>query len=175
MNLADLAITPAGTVLAIDSAAGRLLMLDPAATSLELVVQLESSIRSDQRRVDKRRGHRLRRARGRASLRVDRRDERRSPRVSAANGVQFGRIERIRWHRNALIAVQIDDDGSRRVVRFDLNRSGRTVVAATALDTTIPAAGGPTFATVAGDELSYLGGRRRRPSAQFIIRRLRLP
>ncbi len=171
LNLADLAITPSGTVLAIDSAAGRLLMLKPAATSLELAVQLKvqtaTSVTSTNDEDIVYVAHQT------GIVRVDRRTKAVAT-VSAASGVQFGRIERLRWHRNALIAVQIADDGSRRVVRFDLNRSGRRVVAATDLDTTIPAAAGPTFATVTGDELSYLVVDAR-PSAQFIIRHLRLP
>jgi hypothetical protein len=172
LNLADLAVTPSGTVLAIDSAAGRLLMLRPNASSLELAVQLKvqaaTSVAATNDEDIAYVAHQT------GIVRVDRRTKAVAS-VSAASGIQFGRIERLRWHRNALIAVQIADDGSRRVVRFDLNRSGRTVVAAIDLDTTIPAAAGPTFATVTGDELSYLVVDAEHPPTEFIIRRLRLP
>ncbi len=169
LNLADLAVTPSGTVLAIDSAAGRLLMLRPNAAALELAVQLKVQAATSVTATGDEDIVYV--AHGAGVVRVDRRTKT-VANVSAASGIQFGRIERIRWHRNALIAVQIADDGSRRVVRLDLNRSGRTVVAATDLDTTIPAAAGPTFATVTGDELSYLVAD---ASTQIIIRRLRLP
>jgi hypothetical protein len=172
LNLTDLAVTPGGTVLAIDNANGRLLMLKPNAAGLEPVVQLKVdgatsvTATSDEDIVFV--------AHEAGIARVDRRTKTVSN-VAASSGIQFGRIERLRWHRNRLIAVQVTDDGTRRVVRFDLNRSGRSITAATELDAKIPAAAGPTFATVAGDELSYLVVENDGSSAQFTIRRMRLP
>ena len=172
LNLTDLAVTPGGTVLAIDNASGRLLMLKPNAPGLEPAVQLKVdgatsvTATSDEDIVFV--------AHEAGIVRVDRRTKTVS-RVAASPGIQFGRIERLRWHRNGLIAVQVTDDGTRRVVRFDLNRSGRSITAATELDAQIPAAAGPTFATVAGDELSYLVVENDGSSAQFTIRRMRLP
>jgi hypothetical protein len=172
LNLTDLAVTPGGTVLAIDNAGGRLLMLKPNAPGLEQVVQLKVdgatsvTATSDEDIVFV--------AHEAGIVRIDRRTKTVSN-VAASSGIQFGRIERLRWHRNRLIAVQVTDDGTRRVVRFDLNRSGRSITAATELDAKIPAAAGPTFATVAGDELSYLVVENDGSSAQFTIRRMRLP
>jgi hypothetical protein len=172
LNLADLAVTPAGNVLAIDSGESRLLMLKPNSQDVELVAQLKvqdaSSVAatSDEDIVYV--------AHGAGIVRVDRRTKSVS-KVTASAGIQFGRIERLRWHRNALVAVQLADDGTRRLVRFDLNRSGRAVTAATTLDTTIPAAAGPTFATIAGDEVSYLIVETAGDTTQFTIRRLHLP
>jgi hypothetical protein len=159
-------------VLAIDSASARLLMLKPNAPGLEQVVQLEVegatsvTTTSDEDIAFV--------AHGAGIVRVDRRTKAVS-KVSASSGIQFGRIERLRWHKDKLIAVQVADDGTRRVVRFDLNRAGRSITAATELDATIPAAAGPTFATVAGDELSYLVVENEGSSTQFTIRRMRLP
>src|SRR5262245_4683884 len=172
LNLTDLAVTPGGIVLAIDSASGRLLMLKPNAPGLEQVVQLKVdgatsvTATSDEDIVFV--------AHDGGIVRVDRRTKTVSN-VAASSGIQFGRIERLRWHRNKLIAVQVADDGTRRVVRFDLNRAGRSITAVTELDAKIPAAAGPTFATVAGDELSYLVVENDGSSAQFTIRRMRLP
>jgi len=172
LNLTDLAVTPGGTVLAIDSASGRLLMLRPNAPGLEPVVQLKVegatsvTATSDEDIVFV--------AYEAGIVRVDRRTKAVS-KVMASPGIQFGRIERLRWHKNKLIAVQVADDGTRRVVRFDLNRAGRSITAATELDAKIPAAAGPTFATVAGDELSYLVVENEGSSTEFTIRRMRLP
>jgi hypothetical protein len=172
LDLADLAVTPAGTVLAIDSASSRLLMLKPSARGLEPVVKLKVDGASSVTATDDEDvvfvAHKA------GIVRVDRKTKA-VTNVSPGSGIQFGRIERLRWHRNSLIAVEVVDDGSRRVVRFDLNRSGRSITAATELDTKIPAAAGPTFATVAGDELSYLVVENEGSTAQFTIRRLHLP
>jgi hypothetical protein len=172
LNLTDLAVTPGGTVLAIDGASGRLLTLKPNAAGLEQVVQLKVdgatsvTATSDEDIVYV--------AHDAGIVRVDRRTKAVSN-VAASSGIHFGRIERLRWHRNKLIAVQAADDGTRRVVQFDLNRAGRSITTATELDAKIPAAAGPTFATVAGDELSYLVVENDGSSAQFTIRRIRLP
>jgi len=172
MNLVDLAVTPAGHVLAIDAAAGRLLTLRPGGTTLEVSVRLPASgVTSVAATGDEDIAY-VSHAAG--ISRVDRHAKTVAD-VAAGKGVQFGRIERIRWHRNALIAVQTGDDGVRRVVRFDLNRTGRTVTAVTPLDTTIPMAGGPTFATIAGDELCYLIAEGDGSGTQLSIRRLKLP
>jgi hypothetical protein len=182
LNLVDLAVTPSGTVLALDSTDGRLLMLRPNAAKVELVlalnIQAASSVATTNDEDVVYVAHEA------GIVRVDRRTKS-IVNVSAPSGITLGRIERLRWHRHALIAVQAADDGSRRVVRLDLGRSGRSVVTSTDLDKTIPAAAGPTFATVTGDELTYLvmeneagkgsGDSRTESGAEFIIRRLRIP
>ena len=172
LNVVDLAITAAGNLLAIDSASSRLLMLKPNGAGLEPIVKLKvdgaSSVTATNEEDIVFVAHNA------GIVRVDRRTKSVTA-VSAGSGIQFGRIERLRWHRNSLIAVQVEDDGSRRMVRFDLNRSGRSITAATELDAKIPAAAGPTFATVAGDELSYLVVENEGSTAQFTIRRMRLP
>ena len=172
LNLVDLGITPAGTVLAIDSTSSRLLTLKPNGSALEPVVRLKvtgaSSVTATNDEDIVFVSHDA------GIVRVDRRTKA-VANVSAGSGIQLGRIERLRWHRNSLIAVEAEADGSRRVVRFDLNRSGKSITAVTDLDAKIPAAAGPTFATVAGDELSYLVVENGGSTAQFTIRRLRLP
>jgi hypothetical protein len=45
--------------------------------------------------------------------------------LSVPHGVSIARLERIRTHRNSLIAVAVDVDGSRRILRLDLNTQGQ--------------------------------------------------
>jgi hypothetical protein len=173
MELVDLAVTPGGSILALDAAGGRLLRLAPSASTLKLVLRMDveapasvaATANEDVVYV----------AHGGGISRIDVKSAAVEA-VKAAPGIDLGRIERIRSHRNALVAVQRDAAGSRRVVRLDLNRSGRAVTAATIIDASIPPATGPTFATISGDDLCYLvaaGGSAEQP-AEFVIRRIRL-
>jgi hypothetical protein len=76
--------------------------------------------------------------------------------VSTPAGIDLRRLERIRWHRNTVVGVQASDDGTTRVVRLRLNRAGTAVTDAAVIDASLRADSGPTFATIAGDELYYL-------------------
>jgi hypothetical protein len=76
-------------------------------------------------------------------------------RVAAPRSVSLAHLERIRLGGHALIAVRADDDGSRRLIRLDLNANGRAITQATTLAGSVPAAG-QTFVTISGDELVYL-------------------
>jgi hypothetical protein len=76
--------------------------------------------------------------------------------VTAPAGIVLTGLERILWDRGAVIAIEAAPDGSRRVIRFQLNRTGRAVTEATVIDAFSPSTAGPTFATIAGDELYYL-------------------
>jgi hypothetical protein len=152
VTLVDLAVTPAGAVLVLDSTGRQLLVLRSGGTSLERVMRID--------------------AREPASLaaggddgiayvahrdgveRIDLR-ARTAARVSAPSSVSLAHLEQIRWRRHALIAVRVDDDGARRIIRLDLNANGRAVTQATTLEGLGPIAG-QTFVTVSGDELVYL-------------------
>jgi hypothetical protein len=153
LKLIDLAVSPAGDILALDGAGSRLLVLRPGGSTLEpvlrMAIQAPTSVAAtgDERIVYV--------AHGAGVSRVDLKAGA-TTLVTAPPGLELGRIERIRWHRNTLLAAQTDADGSRRIVRLELNTSGRAVTAATIVDASIPAAAGPTFVTVSGDELSYL-------------------
>jgi hypothetical protein len=63
-------------------------------------------------------------------------------------------VHQLRWHRNALIAVVADEE-ARRIVRLDLNASGRGIKRATTLDASAPIAADGSL-TIAGDDLLYL-------------------
>jgi hypothetical protein len=176
----DLAVTSAGAVLALDSAGRQLLMLRPGATTLERVVRFETqeptAVATGEDEAVAYVAHRD------GVLRVDLR-ARTATRLTAPSAVSLDRFERIRRRDRSLIAVRVDEDGTRRLIRLDLNGGGRRVARATAL------AGadritGPVFVTFVGDDLVYLaddaaGGEAASPvdassPAEFVVYRLRL-
>jgi hypothetical protein len=152
VRLVDLAVTPAGSVLVLDTAGPQLFVLHPADTSLESSVRIAANepasvaAGSDERTAYV--AHRD------GVSRIDLR-ARTATRVKAPKGISLARLERIRSYRNALIAVATDRDGSRRIVRLDLNASGTAVTQAMPIESSLPAAG-ETSVTISGDELLYL-------------------
>jgi hypothetical protein len=152
VRLVDLAVTPAGSVLVLDTAGPQLFVLHPGETSLESSVRIAANepasvaAGSDERTAYV--AHRD------GVSRIDLR-ARTATRVTAPKGISLARLERIRSYRNALIAVALDGDGARRIVRFDLNASGTAVTHATPLESSLPAAG-ETSVTISGDDLLYL-------------------
>jgi len=176
--LADLAVTAAGAVLVIDSASRQLLVLRPGASALERVVTLDAAGPASVTASDDRTVYVAHRD---GVSRIDLRSKTATP-LTAASRIPLGRLERIRWRDRALIAVRAEDDGSRSIVRLDLNDSGRAVVRATTLESI--AAAGPVFLTFWGDELVYLADRANHatdipqtdapPPAEFTAYRLRL-
>jgi len=179
VTLVDLAVTPAGAVLALDSMGGQLLELRPGGTALERIIKLDAGEPASLAAGDDEGiayvAHRD------GVSRIDLR-ARTAARVTAARSISLAHLERIRWSRRALIAVRIEDDGSRHIVRLDLNASGRTVTKATILGEAVPATG-QTFVTISGDELVYLAdgdgaadgsSRGATAVAQFIAYRVRL-
>jgi len=177
--LVDLAVTAAGAVYALDSATPQLLVLRPGATALERVMRLDVrapaslAVGSDEGIAYV--------AHGDGVARVDLRARTAAP-LTAQSSNALDRLERIRWNARSLVAIRLDEDGSRRIIRFDLNSSGRAATQATTLERSAPILG-PTFLTFAGDQLVYLGdgasadgsqpATATRP-AQFVAYRLRL-
>ena len=101
--------------------------------------------------------------------------------VTAPEGIALGGFEWIRWHRNALVGVQVLPDGSRHVVRLQLNQ-GRAVTSATVIEASLSRDAGPTFATLSGDDVYYLvtqqGDSPTTPGARVmnvVVKRIRLP
>ena len=152
VRLVDLAVTPAGSVLVLDAAGPQLFVLHPGETSLESSVRIAANepasvaAGSDERTAYV--AHRD------GVSRIDLR-ARTATRVTARKGISLARLERIRSYRNALIAVALDGDGARRIVRFDLNASGTAVTHATPLESSLPVAA-ETSVTISGDDLLYL-------------------
>jgi hypothetical protein len=152
VNLVDLAVTQAGAVLVLDATSRQLLVLRSGVATLERVLKIDAeepaSLAAGGDDGIAYVAHRD------GVSRIDLRS-RTASRVAAPKGVSLTRLERIRWRRNALIAVQVDGDGSRRIVRLDLNASGSAVRQATTLEVSVPAAD-QAFVTISGDELVYL-------------------
>jgi hypothetical protein len=152
VTLVDVAVGPAGAVLILDSRTPQLLVLRSGGTSLERVARLDA-----QEPVSVTAGgddgvafvaHRD------GVSRIDLRSRTVSA-VVAPNGLSLGHLERIRWWNNGLIAVQVDADGSRRIIRLEMNARGNGITQVTRLEILAPTAG-QTFMTISGDELVYL-------------------
>src|SRR5207237_8867324 len=75
--------------------------------------------------------------------------------VTVPAGTSLGHLERIRRQGNALIAVQRGDDGSRRVLRLDMNARGTAVTKASQFEVAGPG-GEQIFVTTTGDDLLWL-------------------
>jgi hypothetical protein len=150
--LVDLVVTPAGAVLVLDAAGRQLLELRSGGTSLERVMRIDArepaSLASGSDEGIAYVAHRD------GVLRIDLR-ARTSTQVAAPNSISLAGLERIRWRRNGLIGIRVDGDGSRRIIRLDLNANGRAVTQATTLESSAPTAG-QIFVTISGDELVYL-------------------
>lgn len=151
VKLVDLAVGPAGAVLVLDSLTPQLLVLRSGGTALERIVRIDV-----QEPVSVAAGgddgiafvaHRD------GISRIDLRS-RTASRVAAPKGVSIGHLERIRRRGTSLIAVQVEDDGSRRITRLEMNARGNAITQATRIEVSAPA--GQSFVTISGDELVYL-------------------
>ena len=168
VKLVDLAVDRTGVVLALDSAKPRLLALRPGRTAVERVMDLDladpvslaAGLDESTVFVAYRDG----------VARVDLR-ARRISRLTLPKGLTLGRIERLRWHDNALIAVQQDAQNTRQLLRLELNGRGTAVTRASRLET---AAGdsGETFVTLSGEELVFL--RRTPKETELVVSRVPL-
>jgi len=152
VTLVDLAVTASGTVFVLDSAGAQLLVLRPGAAALERVVRLDVagpvslSVDGDERVAYI--------AHSQGVSRVDLRARSAAP-LTVPQSVSLDRLERLRWHGHGLVAIQAAEDGTRRIVRLDLNANGRAVARATTLERPAPAAK-PIAMTFSGDDLVYL-------------------
>jgi hypothetical protein len=180
-QLVDLAVTASGSVLALDGTGNQLLVLKRGETALESAVQLgHTGALSLTISADEGVGYV---ASPEGIWRVDIKGKKTAA-VTAPAGVDLGHFERIRIYQGGLIGIEKPVDGSRRVVRLDLNNNGRAITAASVIDTSIADARSATFATISGDELYYLAaavtasasaaGATPGPLADFIVRRVSL-
>ena len=149
----DLAVTPAGVVVALDSAGHQLLVLRSKGTAVERVMRVDAAEPAS-----------LAAAEDEGIVYVAYRDgvsrvdlrARTATKVAAPKSVSLAHLERIRWRRQALIAIRVDADGTRRIVRLALSANGRAVTKATKIDSPVLPVGGQTWVTISGDELVYL-------------------
>ena len=152
VTLVDLAVDPTGSILVLDAQTPQLLRLRPRGMVLERVARIDVqepiSVAAGEQEGVAFVAHRN------GVSRIDWRS-RTASLVAVPKGVSLGHLERIRWRRNSLIAVQIDAEGSRGIVRLDLNARGNAITKATKLEVSAPSAG-LTFVTISGNELVYL-------------------
>ena len=178
VRLIDLAISANGTILVLDGAAPRVLGLRSGAKVLEELMPLDvaapASIAAAGNEPTAYVAHRD------GIVRLDLELRRAAP-VTAPEGIALGGFERIRWHGNALVGAQVLPDGSRHLVRLQLNR-GRAVTDATVIEAFLSRDAGPTFATISGDDVYYLlmqQGDSPPPAGtrvmNVVVKRIRLP
>lgn len=169
----DVAVTPRGSVLVLDALGRRVFVARPKARKLELALQLDApepaSIAPASDSV-------AYVADAQGIIRADL-GTKRTRRVTAAEGVDLHGIERLRWRRDALLAVQASGDGTYRVVRLKLNASGHKVTGLDLLDGSLRMAD-PTAASISGNTLYYLarpeGGSEDGQRGDTIVRRVDL-
>jgi hypothetical protein len=152
VQFVDLAVTASGGVLALDATANQLLVLKRGETTLESVLRLGHPAVSITAAADEGISY----VAGPEGIwRVDQKAKTTTA-VNGPAGLDLGHFERIRSYRGALIGIEAPSDGTRRVVRLELNSNGRAVTAASVIDTSIPETRSATFAAISGDDLYYL-------------------
>jgi len=151
VELADVAITRAGTVLILDAASGTILQLRPGAPALERVMHVNVtepvSLAAGSEEGIAYLAHRD------GISRLDLRTRSAST-VSAPKNTSLAGLEQIRWYRTALIGMS-SEAGSTRIVRFELNANERSVRRATTIEASAPLVAHAAV-TVSGDDLLYL-------------------
>ena len=154
-RLSDLAVTGDGTLLILDSSAARVLVLRPGAPVVEPLMRLTTpnpiSLAVDES------GQRAYVAHGEGIAHLDLQARRSSP-LRAGNGIALADFDYIRLHRDSLVGSQVQSDGSRGIVRLQLNGDRRAVSAATLIETFAADADTAMAATVSGDDLYYFAG-----------------
>jgi hypothetical protein len=161
----DVAVTPEGTVLAVDAAGRRLFRLRPGATALQQAASLGDRTPLSLAPAP---GNVVYVTHEDGIQRVDL-ASRDATDVAAAAGVSLAGIGRIRWHGRALIGIQRAGAEGHRAVRLTLNSSGRRVTKIDVLDPSIDAAS-PGATCISSDGLYYLAAA----DGQMIIRRVEL-
>ena len=161
MRLADLAVTADGAVLVLDSATPRVLVLRPGGTMLEPLMPLSTPEPVSIAATDDGRvafvAHRD------GITRLDLQARRARP-LSAPKGILLGGFEFVRLRRDVLVGNQVQPDGSRGLVRLQLNRD-RGGVARAALIETSPGDEVVGPATISGEDLYYLVAATEGPDA----------
>jgi hypothetical protein len=153
VRLTDLAVASDGTLFVLDSSSARLLVLRPNATRVEPLMRL-STPNPACLTVDEG-GQQAFVAHRDGIARLDLQTRRASP-LGAADGLALTDFDCIRLYRDSLIGTQLQPDGSRGVVRLQLNRERRAVSGAALLETLSPGADSGMEATIVGDDLYYL-------------------
>ena len=171
VQLVDLTATPSGAVVVLDSIGRRVLVLRPGDTALKSSVRFDANEPTSVTAAGDDGVAYVAHSAG--ILRIDLHSRAVSA-VRVPKRVALGHLERIRWHRQALIAVDVHADGSRLILRLELNAAGRAVTRATTLEA-LTAPSGETFVAVSGDELLYISATPSSSAADVVTYRVRLP
>jgi hypothetical protein len=153
MRLSDVAVTGDGTILILDAATPRVFVLRPGATAVALLMPLTTPGPLSITASDDGRFAYVAHREGITHIDVS---SRRARPLDAAKDIALAGFEFIRWHRDVLVGSQVQPDGSRGLVRLQLNRDQTSVSQATLIDDSSPSGGGATFAAISGDDLYYV-------------------
>jgi hypothetical protein len=144
-----------GTLFILDSATPRVLVVRRGGSVVEPLMRLTTpnpiTLAVDEG------GQQAYVAHGEGIVRLDLQARRSSP-LSAGNGIALTGFDYIRLHRDSLVGSQVQSDGSRGIVRLQLNGDRRAVSAATLIESFSPDADTTMSATVSGDDLYYFAG-----------------
>jgi hypothetical protein len=162
-RLGDVAVTPNGTVLVLDTIGYRILRLRPATHELTAVATLAVDATS-LAPIDDRTAYVAHTA---GMVRVDISTGAVAP-VAGVGDVQLTGFERVRWTGNSLVGMQRLADGTRRAVRIRF-ASGQPAVMET-IESDIPVPDGHVFA-VSGDEFYFLAHQPSADGAEVVVRR----
>jgi hypothetical protein len=177
----DLAVAESGTVFLLNQD-GRIHRARPGSATIESVVALKNGANSTSLALTA--GDAIAYVAHAAGLsRVDL-GSGSATAVTTAAELPLTGLERLRAHRNGFVALQRSPDGERRLLRLELNRTGRAVRAATTYDLRVEV-GSATAFTVSGDEIAIVSGESGAaeahasssasgPPAELVVRRFRL-
>lgn len=150
----DLAVAGGGSVFLLDRD-GRILRARPGGLSTEVVATAGVTPALSLALASKDTAAFVTHAGG--IVRVDL-GRRRAVEVSSTAELPLTSIERLRSDLDGFIALQRLPGGSRRLLRIQLGRDGRTVRAATVFDVIVAPEAGPPALTVSGNELALVAG-----------------
>ncbi len=173
--LTDLSVAPGGTVVALDRGAPRVLRLRPGAKAIETAMPLELRGPLSLTAANSDRAAFVAHAGGLARLDLQ---QRTTHHVTAPAGIALDTLERIRWHDNALVAIQRLADGARALVLLQLDRAGNRVTGARIIDATLERDARTPLLTIVGDDVYYSvidGTAAAGASVDVLVRRIRLP
>ncbi len=180
-RLVDLAVQASGDIIALDAVGNRLLALARGASDMTVAMSLRLS---NAKSVAAREDSLLYVAHDAGIARVDLRSGTIAE-LTAPLGFDLRRFDVIRVHRSALIGRQTTPEGTRQLVRLNLNAAGRAVREGAVIDPRVSETEGQLSLTITGDELYYLTtvpesavlpppSNRPPPAEQFVVRRLSL-
>jgi len=150
LTLVDLVVSPAGAVFILDRAGPQLLVLRPGGTAVERAMMVDAAEPASVAAAGDEGIAYV--AHGDGVSRIDLR-ARTATQVAAPSSVSLAHLQQIRWRRRALIAMRVDADGMRRIIRLDLNASGRAVTHATTFEGLMLPRCSQAFIASSGDEV----------------------